>query len=358
MAMMGGAAVVFARSIGQLSDDLKTQQPTVLITVPRIFERVYGKLQDKLKQGSTVRRFMFNLAVSLGWRHFERRQGRGRWSPLLLIQPLLDRVAGQPVRAALGGRLRACACGGAPLSEEIARVFIGLGVPILQGYGLTESSPLISVNGLKDNLPASVGRPLPGLEVRIGNDDELLVRGPNVMSGYWKDPDATAQVIDAEGWLHTGDQVRIGEQGHLYITGRIKDVLVLSNGEKVPPADMEMAITLDPLFDQIMVVGEGRPYLTALAVLEPTQWSDMAHQLGLDPSDPGAIQDERVLQEALKRVKKALRDFPGYAKIRRLTLISEPWTVDNGLMTPTLKVKRNRVLERYANELALLYQIG
>lgn len=356
--MMAGAAVVFARSVVQLAEDLKTQQPTIMVTVPRIFERVYGKLRDKLSTGSAVRRVFFDLGVNLGWRHFEWRQGRGRWTPALLIQPLLDRIAGQPVRAALGGRLRACACGGAPLSEDIARVFIGLGIPILQGYGLTETSPLISVNRLEDNIPASVGQPLPGLEIKTGDSDELLVRGPNVMSGYWKDPGATDQVIDSEGWLHTGDQGRIDDRGHLYITGRIKDVLVLSNGEKVPPADMEMAIALDPLFDQIMVVGEGRPYLAALAVLEPAQWSKLAYQLGLDPSDPGAIRDERVAVEALGRIKKALKDFPGYAKIRRLALVAEPWTIDNGLMTPTLKVKRKRVLERYANELALLYQAG
>lgn len=355
--LMAGAAVVYARSVAQLADDLKTQQPTVLITVPRIFERVHARLQDKLAKGSAFARRVFDLAVSVGWRHFEHAQGRAGWTPLLLLFPLLDRLVARKVREGLGGRLRACACGGAPLSEEIARVFIGLGVPVLQGYGLTESSPLISVNTLKDNVPASVGIPLRGLELKIGDNDELLVKGPNVMVGYWNNHAATAEAIDADRWLHTGDQARIADN-HLFITGRIKDILVLSNGEKIPPADMEMAISLDPLFEQVMVVGEGRPYLTALAVLNPELWSGLAREKGLDPEAPESLEDEKLLAEALRHLRSALSDFPGYAKIRKAVLMLEPWTIDNGLITPTLKVKRSLVLQRYADKVASMYADG
>ena len=356
--MMAGSAVVFSRSVAQLSDDLSTQKPTVMITVPRIFERVYGKLQDRMAKGPAIGRALFRLAVSVGWRRFERQQGRARWTPALLLHPFLDALVGRKVRDGLGGRLRACAAGGAPLSEAIARVFICLGIPVLQGYGLTETSPLLSVNTLKDNIPASVGLPLPGLQLKFGDSDELLVRGPNVMAGYWKNPEATADTIDAEGWLHTGDQARLDSNGHLYITGRIKDILVLSNGEKIPPADMEMAIALDTLFEQVMVVGEGRPYLTALVVLNPAQWPELAAKYGLDPSDEAAVEDDRVTGEVLNRIRAALKDFPGYAKVRRVALTFDPWTIDNGLITPTLKVKRSRVLERYSGEVTTMYNAG
>jgi long-chain acyl-CoA synthetase len=163
-------------------------------------------------------------------------------------------------------------------------------VEVAQGYGMTEASPVISTNNQYDNEPASVGRPLPGVEVRIGGDDELLVRSPGVMMGYWNDPQATREAVDAEGWLHTGDKARI-EDGLVYITGRIKDILVLSNGEKVPPGDVEAAITVDPLFEQALVLGEGRSHLAALVVLNPALWPGLAAAHGLDPADAAALDD-------------------------------------------------------------------
>jgi long-chain acyl-CoA synthetase len=239
----------------------------------------------------------------------------------------------------------------------VAHQFIGLGIPLQQGYGLTETSPIVSVNTLDSNDPASVGLPLRGVQVRIGADDELQVHGPGVMLGYWNNHAATSRIIDADGWLHTGDQARI-ENGHIYITGRLKDILVLSNGEKVPPGDMEMAITLDPLFEQVMVVGEGKPYLSALAVLNNELWSGLAREYGLDPEDAASLAHPRLTGDMLSRIRLALRDFPGFAKIRRLSLLLEPWTVDNGLMTPTLKVKRAKVLEKCARQVKGMYAEG
>jgi long-chain acyl-CoA synthetase len=353
--LMAGAAVVFARSVNQLAQDLVEQKPTLMISVPRIFERVYAKLSDKMAQGSPIKRGLFKSAVYVGWRKFEYEQGRSNWTFSLLLHPLLDRLVASKVRARLGGRLRASACGGAPLNSEIARVFIGLGIPLLQGYGLTESSPLISVNSLESNIPASVGPPLTGLEIKIGKMEELLVRGPNVMLGYWNNPGATADTIDQEGWLHTGDQVRI-QQGHLFITGRLKDILVLSNGEKLPPSDMEMAIALDPLFEQVMVVGEGRPYLTALVVVNDEVWPAVANQLGLDGADAISLDNPAMVSEASKRIRTALKDFPGYAKVRRVKLLQDPWSIDNDLITPTLKIKRAKVLKQFAAEVDALYK--
>jgi long-chain acyl-CoA synthetase len=353
--VMSGSCVSFARSIAQLAEDLQSVRPTLLIAVPRIFERIYGRIQDQLAAAPWYRRVLFRMAVEVGWRRFEREQHRAGWSPALLLWPLLHKLVAVKVLERLGGRLRAAVSGGAALPFAVARQFIGLGVPILQGYGLTETSPVLSVNLAEDNDPASVGVPLRGTELRIGADDELLARGPGVMLGYWNNHVATGQAIDADGWLHTGDQARI-DNGHVYITGRIKDILVLSNGEKVPPGDMESAICLDPYIDQALVVGEGRPYLAALLVLDSEHWFGLAGQLGLDPYDPASLRDERLQAKLQQRLHAQLHDFPGYAKIRRVALFLEPWTVSSGLQTPTLKLKRGMVLARFGDAVEGLYR--
>ena len=344
--IVAGSSVAFARSVAELAEDLQTQKPTMLISVPRIFERVYAKIQDKLQQDSAIARTLFRLAVETGWHHFEREQGRRGWSPTLLLWPLLDKLVGAKIRDKLGGRLRIAVSGGAPLAPDIAQVFIGLGVPILQGYGLTETSPIITANIHDDNIPASVGIPFPGIEFRISEAEELLVRAPNVMLGYWNNRKATAEVIDPEGWLHTGDKVKY-EDGHIFITGRLKEIIVMANGEKVPPADMEMCITMDNLFEQALVIGEGKPYLSALLVLNP----DAARDEGIDANRVTAEQEAHLLQ----RVNGRLDNFPGYAKIVRLSVASEPWSIDNGLITPTMKLKRKSILDRYMAELDRLY---
>lgn len=356
--IMTGSCVAYARSVGQLAEDLVTIRPTAMIAVPRIFERVYARIAEQMEQKGRVASALFNLAVRVGWQRFLYRQGRGRWSPALLLWPLLDRLVASKVTAKLGGRMRIAVSGGAALPLDVARVFIGLGLPIVQGYGLTETAPVISVNPLEDNRPESVGVPIHGARVRIGEHDELLVRGPGVMLGYWNDHRATRHVIDADGWLHTGDQARIDASGHLYITGRLKDILILSNGEKIPPVDMEMAIALDPLIDQVIVVGEGRPYLGALVVLDAIHWGGLAQGSGLDPMDRATLQQVPMQQLVMQRIRAALRGFPGYAKIRRVHLTLEPWTIDDGLLTPTLKVKRAKVLERFAGEIEAMYQSG
>ncbi len=355
--VMTGSTVAYARSVAQLAQDLVTLQPTVMIAVPRIFERVYGRIQEQLKKGPAPARRIIDLAVKVGWRRFLWRQGRAGWHPSQVLWPVLEKMVAAKIKARLGGRLRAAVSGGAPLSPEIAESFIGLDIPILQGYGLTETSPNISVNPLEDNLPASVGVPLRSVEVRIGENDELLVKSPGVMLGYWNNHAATARMIDSDGWLHTGDQARI-ENNHIYITGRIKDILVLSNGEKMPPSDMELAITLDPIFEQAIVIGEGRPYLTALVVLNGDLWLGLAREFNLDPLDPVALQDAKLNSMLLGRIKDALKDFPGYAKIRRVSAQLEPWTIDNGLLTPTLKIKRAMVIEHAHAAIDLMYGSG
>jgi len=284
--------------------------------------------------------------VETGWLRFEYHQGRARWSPKLALWPLFDRLVAGKIRGKLGGCLRIAVSGGAPLSPDIAKVFIGLGVPILQGYGLTETSPIIAANSHENNIPASVGIPLPGIELKVSEAEELLVRAPNNMLGYWNNRHATSEIIDAEGWLHTGDKVKI-EQGHIFITGRLKEIIVMANGEKVPPADMEMCIAMDSLFEQVLILGESKPYLSALVVLH----EETAEQLGIDPSAISEADEQRLLE----RINNQLDNFPGYARILRVFVSREPWSIDNGLITPTMKLKRNRIFQEYSSAVEQLY---
>jgi long-chain acyl-CoA synthetase len=353
--VMAGSMVAYARSVQQLQEDLALIRPTVLITVPRIFERIQAGIRNKLDKGPASTRKLFALAVDVGNRQFECRQGRAAWHPKLLLWPLLKKLVADKLIARLGGRMRLAISGGAALSADNARTFIGLGMHILQGYGLSETSPVISVNREHDNLPSSVGLKLPNVEVRLGEHNALEVRGPSVMLGYWNNETATKAMISADGWLNTGDVASIDAQGHITITGRIKEIIVLSNGEKVPPNDMEAAILADPLFEQVMVVGEGKAYLGLLAVINRERWVEAMHERGHADEWPESLHSSQAKAYALQRVTQLIQAFPGYARIRKVALLAEPWTTDNGLLTPTLKVKRAKVLERFRKDHDSLY---
>lgn len=355
MPIMSGATVAFARSINELSEDLISIRPTILISVPRIFERVYGRIQEQLKQKPPFARRLFFKTLDLGWQRFEHQQQRGSAPGGNWLWPILDHLVAAKVRARLGGRLRFAIAGGAPLALPVAKLFLSLGIPVQQGYGLTEHSPVISVNPLNRNRPDSIGIPLPGVSVRLSKEGELQARSKSVMLGYWRKPEATAQTITEDGWLRTGDLARKDGE-HIFITGRIKDILVLSNGEKVPPADMEMAILLNPLFEQAVVIGEGKPYLTALLVVQMEQWNSFAVSCHCVPDQPGCFQDPRVTAGINAMLSSYLAGFPGYAKIRRFTLLSEPWTVESGLLTPTLKPKRAKITEHFHAEIERMYE--
>jgi len=354
VAMMCNISVAYARSIQQLAEDLQTIKPTVLVSVPRIFERVYERIHQQLRKQSSLHRMLFKLAIFVGWQRFEASQGRRRRSPVLLLWPLLNRLVASKVQAKLGGRMQLAVSGGAALPPTVARTFIGLGLNVIQGYGMTESSPVLTANRVSDNEPTSVGKALPGVELRIGPNDELQARSPGVMLGYWNNHRATSETITGDGWLRTGDKACI-KDGFVYITGRIKDILVMSNGEKISPADMETAIALNPMFEQALLVGEGRPYLSALVVLNSEEWFPLARQHNLDPFEETSLNNRHLHNTLLKKIAETLHDFPGYAKVRRVAPLLEAWTVDNNLLTPTLKVKRAKVLACHADLIEQMY---
>jgi long-chain acyl-CoA synthetase len=353
--IMAGAGVIHARSVALLAEDLVAQRPTLMISVPRIYERFYGRITEALEAGSPIKRALFKLAADVGWARFEHAQGRGPKKLSFLLWPLLDTLVAKKIMARLGARVRTAISGGASLAPEISRVFIGLGLPILQGYGLTETSPLLAVNSLTNNEPASVGPAVANTELKVGDNNALLAHGPQVMMGYWNNPEATRAVLSEDGWFNTGDQARIDESGRVYITGRLKEIIVLANGEKVPPVDMELAITTDPLFEQVMVLGEGRPYLSALVSLNADLWKKAAAQAGIKDGVE-TLKTDAAQKILLDRIAKRIGAFPGYAQIRRVTATLQPWTVDNGFLTPTMKMKRAKILEAFAGEVATLYK--
>ncbi|QIL73048.1 long-chain fatty acid--CoA ligase [Diaphorobacter sp. HDW4B] len=358
-----GSCVVYARSVAQIAQDMLIVKPTILVSVPRIYERVHAKLLEMLSS-SGFKMQLFQAAQTVGWRKFCAAQGlpapkedgddTGGWMRAL-PWPLLRALVAKPLLEKFGGRVRVAVSGGAPLSPSIAKCFLGLGLPLIQGYGMTETTPVVSVNTLTDNDPSTVGRALPGVEVRIGENRELQVRGPIVMKGYWKRPEDTARILAEDGWLGTGDQAELVDGGRIRILGRIKEIIVTSTGEKVPPGDLEMAITADPLFAQAFVVGENRPFIACVASVNDEKWRKLAVDLQLDPEDPASLGKPAVEKAALDRIAKQTTSFARYAVPRAIHLTREAWTIENTFMTPTLKLKRNNLMGYYGEAIDAMY---
>jgi long-chain acyl-CoA synthetase len=346
-ALMSGSTVTFNHAIDKLAEEILDVKPTVMISVPRIFERIHNQIYSGLSEKSSMQQWLFRAAIDIGWRRFEHQQGLQSWHPKLLFSSIFDVLVAKKVRAKLGGALEFVIVGGAPLTEQVAKTFISLGIPLLQGYGLTESSPVVSVNTQLQNRVNSIGLLLRGVSVKIAENDELWVNGENVMMGYWNNPEATAKLVveqDDGLWLRTGDRASIDKDGFLRIIGRIKDVLVLANGEKVPPPDIEVAIARNPMFEQVMVVGEGRSFLCALVVLDKALEKKAREQY-----------PEGFRAYLVKCIAEQMQDFPGYASIRKVHICDQEWTVEAGLLTPTLKIKRANVSEFYADDIEQLY---
>ena len=355
--VVSGASMVFSRSIPQLAEDFKIIQPTIMFSVPRIYERFLAAINDQLKKSSPTKRKLFDFSVETGWALFQYQHGRGPWKWSFLLWPILRKLVAEKLLARLGGKLRFAVAGGAALSPTVSKVFVGLGLPVCQGYGMTEASPLIAVNLLDKNEPSSVGPAVPGVETRLGENNVLFARGPNIMMGYWKNAEATRAVLSDDGWLNTGDQVRIDEYGFIHITGRIKEIIVMGNGEKVPPVDMELAIQMDPLYEQVLVYGEAKPYLSAIVVLNDDEWAKTASEAKINPALNGDGKErDKAEKFLLQRIGRLTKDFPGYAGIRKVTIAREKWTIDNGFITPTLKLKRSAIVQKYAGAIDDMYK--
>lgn len=338
----------------QLSADLREVRPTVFATVPRLLEKVYGGIVKAVTEMHGPKKRLGRWALDLAIRHEVGKRRRG----LTRLQfAVADLLVFRRWRAALGGRVRYVISGGAALSPKLANLFCAAGVNVLQGYGLTETSPVIAYNRPDHNRAGTVGQPLPGVEVALADDDEILTRGPHVMLGYYRDEERTRETIDEEGWLHTGDVGAIDDEGFLRITDRKKDLFKLSTGKYVLPQPLEMRLTAHPLIEHVVVVGSGYKFCAALIFPDAEALRVFARSRNLDVGAPleRLVREEVVLRRYQEIVEAANAGMDHWSTIKRFVLVPTALSVESGLLTPTLKVKRGPVAEAFAGEIEKLY---
>ena len=355
--LFAGARIAYAQDMTTIVDDIRLVRPTILIAVPRIIEKVYQAVSQRIRESTVIRRKLVTAAMG-DLNEYWNRIYRGLKIPVTLglKRFFFDAVVASKFRRIAGGRLRLLVSGGAALDRGIEKTLHILGFNIIQGYGLTETSPVVTCRSLDDNRLGTVGKPLDGVEVRIGEDDEILVRGPNVMKEYFRKPEETKAAIDEGGWFHTGDQGRFDEDGNLIITGRIKELLVTSYGKNVAPVAIERKLAGIPYVEQSVLIGDGRKYLTALIVPRREMVSRYAVEQGLRADDyPEVLRTSALRDLFAEQIARATADLPGFEQVRAFTLLDETFTVENGLLTPTLKVRRGKILERYRHQIEDMY---
>lgn len=344
-----GYVCAFARSVETLSADLQSVRPTLLFSVPRVYENAHRRILGRVEGSSPLKQRLFRWALSVGKRYNDaaRKGSRlGRW--LRLRHGLADALVLSKVRAGLGGRLRLAISGGAPLSAPIADFFQALGVWIVEGYGLTETSTVTHVNRLDRYRIGTVGLPLDGVECRIADDGEILIRGANVMKGYFREPDATREQVGEDGWLHTGDVGSIEDGGFLRITDRKKDLIVTSGGKNVAPQMIENHLRQEPLISQAMVWGDRSSHLVALLTLDPDEARRWAEKEGVRWERPEeASSDPRLAAHLRQRVRERNRELAAFEAVRDFRILPEDFSTRTGELTPSLKLKRRIVRERY-----------
>jgi long-chain acyl-CoA synthetase len=354
-----GLLTAFAENLDKVGDNLKETRPHFICSVPRVFEKVYAKILAGVEAGPPAKRKIFYWAIGVG-RDVSRHQQRGQPLPpaLALKRALAHRLVFSKLHAALGGRLKWAVSGGAPLSRDIAEFFHAAGILLLEGYGLTETCPVLTFNSPNRYKFGSVGRALPGVEVRIADDGEILARGPNIATrGYYKLPQATAEVFEPSGWFHTGDIGRIDDDGFLFITDRKKDLIVTAGGMNIAPQNIENLLKADPFVSQVMVYGDRRPYPVALITINPEELTKFAREQGILTTDPGVVtKHPKVTERVARIVEEKNSQLQSYAKIKKFTVLPMDFTQEGGELTPTLKVKRKVVSEKYQQAIEELYR--
>jgi long-chain acyl-CoA synthetase len=358
MVVACGFTCGFARSIETVANDLQTVRPTILISVPRIYETIYNRIHSRITASSAFRRLIFHWALSVGKRISQLRCKRQAIPWKLSIAGLLARrLVLSKIRSLFGGRLRVGISGGAPLSPEIAEFFHSVGILILEGYGLTETSTVSHVNPPGRFTFGTVGFPLKGVECRIAADGEILLRGPNVFKCYFRDPEATREALDQDGWFHTGDIGEMSPEGLLRITERKKDLIVTSGGTKVAPQAIENLLKTDPLIHQAVVIGDTNNHLVALLTLNGDLVSEQARHDGLTFSGPEEMASHPWVFSLLKeRIRQKNKELAPYETVRSFRILPHDFTMEREELTPTLKLRRQVVIERYGDLIAEMYR--
>ena len=359
-----GVTIAYAESIETIQENLQEVRPTVLTSVPRLFEKVYAKVLEEIDGGSSIKQKVFNWAVSIGFERYERylktpvdqlildevmsNKMRRKWK-------LADRIVFQKVKDQLGGRIRGMVSGGGTLNPEIARFFWALDLPVLEGYGLTETAPVIATNPMVRAKAGTVGKVLPNLEVRIAEDGEVLVKGPSVMTGYYNDPEATAKDFDGD-WFHTGDIGELDEEDYLKIIDRKKRILVLSTGKNVAPQPIENAINESQFIEQSVIYGDNHKFIMCLVNPDFENLLPWAKQHGIQSKSFAEICHQRAVQNLMENeVAHLTQTFAAFEKPKKVVVIGEAWTVDGGELTPKLSIRLKVIEEKYKQLIEEVY---
>jgi long-chain acyl-CoA synthetase len=349
--------IAYAESVSTVPQNLLEVRPEIFVSVPRVYEKVLAKVQEKVAAGSPIQQRIFAWAAAVGHDSLPHLV-KGEKPPGLagMKLRLADKLVFAKIRERLGGRFRFAVSGGAPLARDVAEFFWAAGVPIYEGYGLTETSPVIAVNGPGAVKLGTVGRVVPEVEVRIAADGEILARGPNVMRGYWNQPKETAEAIDAEKWFHTGDIGEIDAEGFLHITDRKKELIINAYGKNVAPAPIENDLKSSPFISQAVVLGDRRKFLAALLVPEIDHLKGWAAKNGISAAGvPALLADARVRDLYKQEVDKINAHLPGFEKIVAWDLLPQEFTQETGELTPTQKVKRRVINQKYGDVIDRLY---
>ena len=355
--LLSGSTIAYAESIDNIPLNMREVKPTIIIGVPRFYEKTYAAIREAVNNGSAIKKSLFRWAIGVGKSCADVRASKEDPSTVLQFQKnIAEALVLEKVKSRVGGRLRFFVSGGAPLSYPIQEFFNSLGLIILEGYGLTETSPVMACNTLENRKMGTVGQALPGVKIDIAPDGEIITKGPNLMQGYYNKKSVTKEVIQ-DGWFHTGDIGAIDDEGFLKITDRKKDIIVTSGGKNVAPQNIETALLADTMISQVMVYGDRRKYLTALVVPDMETLEKVATSKGIKYSSLEALIDsEETYQLYMGRIERRLKDFARYEKIKKFALLKKELTIDAGEITPTLKIKRKVVVEKYKAILDAMYE--
>lgn len=351
-----GGCNVYLQDPMKVKEAIAQVRPHTLCVVPRFLEKVYSAVQEKVSKAPEKRKKLFAWALSVGERQFEVSQGRAKGSLLLSVQfSLANKLVFSKLQQVLGGRLKFMPCGGAALEPKVAGFFHSINLPVLCGYGMTETSATVTLNTLNNRVTGSNGKPLPGVDIKLGKDNEILVRGDTVMRGYYNRPEATEETFE-DGWLKTGDAGFIDDQGNLFITDRIKELMKTSNGKYIAPQRVEGKVGCDPLIEQVAIVADAKHYVTALIVPSFESLEIWAKDEGLDYSSPlDLLRHSQVIEHFESRLHTLQEELAGFEKIKKFTLLADPFSMESGLITPTMKLRRKMIYHKYSQEINAMY---
>ncbi|NOR21714.1 MAG: AMP-binding protein [Candidatus Aminicenantes bacterium] len=355
--LYNGMSIGFAESIDTLGENLLEVRPHIMVNVPRVLEKIYAKVIDNVQVSSSLKRKIFFWALKVGRKYGRKKILNQPISKLLQFKRnLANKLVFSKVYAKTGGRVRFFLCGGAPLSKDIGEFFYAIGLTVVEGYGLTETSPVITANTFENLKFGTVGKPIPGVDVRIDEDGEILTKGPHVMNGYYKKEAASREVFEG-GWFHTGDIGHFDEEGFLVITDRKKDIIVTSGGKNVAPQPIEGILNLNPYISTALVIGDSRKFISALVVPDFEKLEEYAKQNNISFEDHcDLVKKEEIVKFIQEQVDRSAPNLASYEKVKKIALLDKEFEIEKGEITPTLKVKRNIVEEKYKSIIDAMYR--